>query len=241
MQGWTGGLGVGWNTPAWTLSCEFFFYLFFPLLLIWLRKASRMTVAAALLAALVTPVVMAHSNVPWQWAPVHHLADFAAGVAASRLFEFLQPAMTRRGQWLYLPAFAGGVLLIIYPQIMDATYGDLKTGLRPLNVAALAGLALSGGMVARALSTGAAQYLGKISYSMYILHVPVLWWYGYWAVNGPLHMSPGVAAVVYLLLVTALASLAFEWVEAPANRWIRDRVADWLRDRHPVVVRAAAA
>ena len=21
LQGWTGGLGVGWNTPAWSLSC----------------------------------------------------------------------------------------------------------------------------------------------------------------------------------------------------------------------------
>jgi peptidoglycan/LPS O-acetylase OafA/YrhL len=241
LQGWTGGLGVGWNTPAWTLSCEFFFYLFFPLLLIGLRRASRMTVAGALVAVFVTPVLMAHSNVPWQWQPVHHLADFAAGVAASRLFEFLQPSMARRGQWLYLPALAAGVPLIIYPRIMDATYGDLSTGLRPLNVAALVGLALSGGMLALALSTAVAQYLGKISYSMYILHVPVLWWYGYWAVHGTLHMSPGVAAAVYVLLVTALASLAFEWVEVPANRWIRDRVEDRLRDREPVLTRAAAA
>jgi peptidoglycan/LPS O-acetylase OafA/YrhL len=30
LQGWTGSLGVGWNTPAWSLSCEFFFYLWFP-------------------------------------------------------------------------------------------------------------------------------------------------------------------------------------------------------------------
>jgi peptidoglycan/LPS O-acetylase OafA/YrhL len=241
LQGWMGGLGVGWNTPAWSLSCEFFFYLFFPLLLIGLRKANRLTVASVLVAALVTPVLMAHSNVPWQWKPVHHLSDFAAGVAASRLFEFLQPALTRRGQWLYLPALAGGVVLIIYPGIMDGTYGDLNTGLRPLNVAALVGLALSGGALARALSIAAAQYLGKISYSMYILHVPVLWWYGYWAVHGPLHMSPGVAAAVYLVLVTALASLAFEWVEVPANRWIRDKVADRLKHRQPVLTRAVAA
>ena len=241
LQGWTGALGVGWNTPAWSLSCEFFFYLFFPFLLIGLRKANRLTVAAALVAALVTPVLMAHSNVPWQWKPLYRLADFAAGVAASRLFEFLQPAMTRRGQWLYLPALAGGVLLIIDPRIMEGTYGDLSTGLRPLNVAALVGFALSGGILARVLSTAVAQYLGKISYSMYILHVPVLWWYGYWAVHGPLHMSPGVAAAVYLLLVTAVASLAFEWVEMPANRWIRDKVADRLRERQPALTRAAAA
>jgi peptidoglycan/LPS O-acetylase OafA/YrhL len=50
-----------------------------------------------------------------------------------------------------------------------------------------------------------------------------------------------VAAAVYLLLVTGLASLAFEWVEMPANRWIRDKVADRLRDRQTVLTRAAAA
>ena len=241
LQGWTGDLGVGWNTPAWTLSCEFFFYLSFPLLLLGLRKASRATVALFLLAAFVTPVLLAHSNVPWQWKPLHHLADFAAGVASARLFEFLQPGMARRGQSIYLPALAAGAWLIVFPQFMDGTYGDLNTGLRPLNLALLVGMALNGGVLARVLSTACAQYLGKISYSMYILHVPVLWWYGHWAVHGPLHMSPGVAAALYLVLVMAAAALAFEMVEKPANRWIRDWVADRLREKPAVLVRAAAA
>ena len=30
LQGWLPPLGVGWNTPAWSLSCEFFFYLLRP-------------------------------------------------------------------------------------------------------------------------------------------------------------------------------------------------------------------
>jgi peptidoglycan/LPS O-acetylase OafA/YrhL len=240
LQGWTGNLGVGWNTPAWTLSCEFFFYLFFPLLLIALRKANRLTIAAVLAAALVIPVLLAHSNVPWEWKPIHHLSDFAAGVGAARLLDFLQPAMSRQGHWLYIPALGLGALLIIYPWIMEGTYGDLNTGLRPLNVAALLGLALGGGSMARLLSAARAEYLGKISYSMYILHVPVLWWYGHWAVHGPLHIAPTVAAAVYLLLVTALAALAFEAVEVPANRWIRNKVAGSLRHGRPVLARAAA-
>ncbi|HZL57772.1 MAG TPA: acyltransferase [Bryobacteraceae bacterium] len=241
LQGWNGGMGVGWNTPAWSLSCEFFFYLFFPLLLIAFRNAGRLTIAAALAVSLVVPVLLAHSNVPWQWQPVHHLPDFAAGVAASRLFEFLQPSMRRRGQWLYLPAIAAGALLIVHPRIMYATYGDLNTGLRPLNVLALVGLALGGGWVARIFSSMTAQYLGKVSYAMYILHVPVLWWYGYWSVYGPLRLPPTVAAVVYFVLVTGLAALAFEMVEMPANRWIRNRVAARLQERRPVLAEAAAA
>jgi peptidoglycan/LPS O-acetylase OafA/YrhL len=54
-------------------------------------------------------------------------------------------------------------------------------------------------------------------------------------------MAPGVAAIVYLMLVTAVAAAAFEFVEMPANRWIRNRVADRLRAGRPVLARAAAA
>ena len=183
LQGWTGGLGVGWNTPAWTLSCEFFFYLFFPVLCPLMRRAGKRVIAAVMAASVVTPVLLAHAGVPWNWKPVHHLSDFAAGIAAAKIFEWLRPRLYRRGWILYLPAFAAGILLVIYPRIMDGTYGDLNTGLRPLNVLALIGLALGGGGMARMLSTRLAQYLGKASYSLYILHVPVLWWYGHWAID----------------------------------------------------------
>ena len=221
LQGWTGSLGVGWNTPAWSLSCEFFFYLCFPAILIGMRRAGRLAVTGIFAASLVVPVLLAHSSVPWTWKPIHHLADFAAGVAAARLFDFLRPDASRRGHWFYLPAIGLGALLIVFPQLMDGTYGDLNTGLRPLNAAALIGLALTGGSLADALSGRVVEYLGKISYSMYILHIPILWWYGDWSVR---HMSGLEAAMVYLVLVTVAAALAFEFVEAPANRWVRNAV-----------------
>ena len=239
LQGWTGGLGVGWNTPAWSLSCEFFFYLFFPLLLLWLRKAGGPTISTILTVALVTPVVLAHADVPWTWKPIHHFSDFAAGIAAARLLDFARPMLAKRGFWLYVPAVICGALVIVYPRVMDGTYGDVNTGLRPLNVLALVGFALGGGWMAGLLSTKAAEYLGKASYSMYILHVPVLWWYGRWAVHGPLHMPAIVAAVVYFALVIGVSALAFELVEMPANRWIRDYVSVRLRNRQPVFAQAA--
>ena len=245
LQGWTGGLGVGWNTPAWSLSCEFFFYLFFPLVFPLLRTAGRRVVVLALAVSVVTPILLAHADVPWAWQPIHHFSDFLAGIAAARLYDFLAPRMQRRGAWLYLPAIAAGVFLIVYPQVMDGTYGDLKTGLRPLNVLALTGFALGGGLTARLLSTAAADYLGKISYSMYILHIPVLWWYGRWALHGSvfgmLHIPRVGAALLYLGLVVAAAGLSFRWVEMPANQWIRRFVASRLAFGRPLVAEAVAA
>ncbi len=240
LQGWTDGAGVGWNTPAWSLTCEFFFYLFFPLLFVWLRNAGWRTVAAVLAVAMVTPVLLAHAGVPWHWKPIYHLADFAAGIAGARLFGFLRPGMMRKGFWLYLPALLGGALLIVYPRIMDGTYGDVNTGLRPLNVAAIVGLGLGGGIMARLLSSGAAGYLGKASYAMYILHVPVLWWYSHWAMTGPWHMPRALAAMVFLGLMMVVSALAFEAVEKPANSAIREWVSRRLRADEVLAVRAAA-
>ena len=54
---------------------------------------------------------------------------------------------------------------------------------------------------------------------MYILHVPVLWWYSYWAMHGPIHMPMLVAAAIYFAIVTGLSAAAFKYIEIPANRW----------------------
>ena len=68
---------------------------------------------------------------------------------------------------------------------------DLNSALRPLNGLLLIGFALGGGPAARGLSTPVAVYLGKASYAMYILHVPMLWWYLRWwkTFSAPLYLG----------------------------------------------------
>ena len=93
---------------------------------------------------------------------------------------------------------------------------DLNTALRPFNGLLLIGLALGGGVLARALSTRAVVYLGKASYAMYILHVPMLWWY--------LRRSTEFPPLLYIAIVIAVSALVYGLFEEPANRWLRFRV-----------------
>ncbi len=37
LQGWSPSLSTFWNTPAWTMCTEAFFYLIFPLVILWKR------------------------------------------------------------------------------------------------------------------------------------------------------------------------------------------------------------
>ena len=125
-------------------------------------------------------------------------------------------------RWLYIPGLAGAAGVIAYPEVLPK-FIDLNSMLRPLNPVLLIGLALGGGVLARGLSTRVAVYLGKSSYAMYILHVPILWWC--------LRRSPEFPPLLYIAIVIAVSALVYGLFEEPANRKLRG----FLRDpaRHP--------
>ena len=246
LQGWTGSLNVGWNTPAWSLSCEFFFYLCFPALFLWLGRGGLTQILAVLGGCFVVPMLLAHEGVPSVWKPVHHLSDFVAGIAAARIYGVLlrsglaAQATRRLGFWLSAGALASGAAFIVNPHVLDGTAMTLNTVLRPLNVALLIGLATGGGFVVRLLSTDIAGYLGKASYSMYILHIPLLWWFTRYTFFRFGASPPAWTGFLYLAAVIGISIAAYEYVEAPANRWIRDWTASRLQPAQPSAMRAAA-
>jgi peptidoglycan/LPS O-acetylase OafA/YrhL len=216
LQGWLGSIPVNWNTPAWSLSCEMFFYMAFPLAALLIRRANwRNTLAVAAGACCLTRV-LSTLGVPDGVKPLIHLADFVMGIAAACVYDLLSRRARRpAGMWLYLPGCALAAALIAWPQALPPGV-DLNTALRPLNAVLLLGLALGGGLIARALSSGLAVYLGKSSYAMYILHVPILWWYRRW--------SHDFSPVLYIIIVIALSALVYGVFEEPANRYLRNRL-----------------
>lgn len=215
VQAWLGPIGVDWNTPAWSLSCEMFFYLLFPLGVLFLRGSQWPRTVLAAGSAVVLTRLLWRIGVSNEVKPLVHFADFLMGLAAARAFVLLtERGMTPRAAALYLPALLAGAAVIAYPELLPKGL-DMNTVLRPLNAVLLVGLAIGGGMLARGLSTGAAVYLGKASYAMYILHVPVLWWYARW-VKAP-------SAVVYIGAVIAVSTVVYSYFEEPANRYLRGR------------------
>jgi peptidoglycan/LPS O-acetylase OafA/YrhL len=225
VQSWLGAIPVNWNTPAWSLSCEMFFYAVFPLSALFIRRANWRSIAlAAALACCMTRLMWA-AGVSDNIKPLVHLSDFLMGIAAACAYGLLQRrARPPRGWWFYIPGFAGAAAGIAYPAILPS-FIDLNSALRPLNGVLLIGLALGGGALARALSTPVAVYLGKSSYAMYILHVPVLWWC--------LRRSPAFPPLVYIAIVIAISALVYGAFEEPANRKLRSSRRDPVRQPVP--------
>ena len=192
------------------------------------------------------PILLAHAGVPAIWKPIHHLSDFVAGIAAARIYGALirsgvaTKATKRLGFWLSAGALVAGAAFIVYPHVLDGTVMNLNTVLRPLNVALLIGLATGGGFLVRLLSTDVAGYLGKASYSMYILHIPLLWWFTRYTFFRFGATPPAWTGFLFMAAVVGVSIAAFEFMEAPANRWIRDWTASRLQPARSSVMRAAA-
>jgi peptidoglycan/LPS O-acetylase OafA/YrhL len=213
-QGWLSGhYTAGWNTPAWSLSCEMFFYLIFPLLIVPMRKGGwRRTIGAALVACVLTQAMWA-AGISDQIKPMVHLADFLMGIAVARAFDLLtQRRSAPSGTWFYGAGLLGSAVILAYARYLPGSI-SMNTLLRPMNALLLLGLGLGGGRLARVLSARPIVYLGKASYAMYILHIPILWWAVSW---------PSFAVkYVYVAFVVALSCVVYGVFEEPANRLIR--------------------
>jgi peptidoglycan/LPS O-acetylase OafA/YrhL len=215
VQAWLGPVSVGWNTPAWSLSCEMFFYALFPLSALLVRRTTwRNVIVVAAVACCLTRTMWA-VGISDDIKPLVHLADFIMGIAAACAFQLLSGRIA--GWKLYLPGLLGAAFVIAYPDVLPR-FIDVNSALRPLNAMLLIGLAMGGGAIARALSTRPIVYLGKSSYAMYILHVPVMWWY--------LRESKVFSPWLYVAIVIALSALVYGLFEEPANRYLRGR---WRR------------
>lgn len=256
LQSWLPQTALTWNDPGWSLSNEAFFYVCFPFVgvLLW-RASGTSTILAwavglwilSLLAPLgavwlpvagfgdVTAAIPMSSTSPWanlvRYHPVIRLAEFCAGILTGRIFFALQGMETwrdRRGQWFYLPAIA--VTLLVASQAHRIPYPLVHNGLLlPVYACMILGLALSGGGLARWLSTEGAVFLGNASYSMYILHVPIFAWLNIcWRRVLGLDATGPVWQAVYFASVVLVSSLVYKAVEEPMHYWLKRNLTQRL-------------
>lgn len=226
LQGWQPPV-VNWNTPAWSLSCEVFFYALFPLVVLLVRRPTwpRLTVTACLAFAI--PVVLRLQLDPPIAKPLLYVGDFLIGVAAGRLYDRMRATgvpFTRIGPWLYGPALAGGLLLLLFRDSLGS-FLVFDAGIRLVSAMLVLGLAFGGGALWRWLSSPLMVRGGGAAYAIYILHVPVLWWYERSDLRTVL--PPVAAGMVYIAMVVVLSVVVWRQVELPANVLIRR----WLTDR----------
>ena len=186
--------GTYWfNFPYWTLMIEFQFYLVIGLMLPWLIDPERRWSVPILLIAFMLPGFL-DDRYLFNYSPL-----FTMGIL---VFLHLNGTIGRR---LFIPMLlVTAVLTYLFLDSHGLVIGTL-TSLLILSRMNIQGRVL--------------DHLGKISYSLYIIHVPV----AYYAESVlkrivPIHDGPAgrlIMIFVYTFLALLAASIFHRWLETP--------------------------
>jgi peptidoglycan/LPS O-acetylase OafA/YrhL len=233
VQSWGASDDIHWNFPAWSISCEWFVYLLFPLLALGLNRIASKRQAAFWLAVETAIFVLAyvfffHCDLDNKFDGGHFsrfalarvCLEFTAGALCYTLVAFID---VRAWPWtaVILAAILGTILLTA------TSARDLAI----VGVFALTILASSvpGNLVARLLSVPPLVYLGEISYSLYMVHVPIRMTLGK-LVEPRLAVASTAGAWIlglgFCLVTLATAAATYHAVELPARRWLRRRLIE---------------
>ena len=226
--------GSSWVAPAWSISAEAAAYTAFPVLalLLWRLRNAPALVNAALSMACLAPwavTVQVGGAYPFSWA-VRIAGGFLAGA-------FLCLAVRRVSRTDEVDRIAARVAVLAALEILVVLWADGARqggavgggGLAVLTFPALIGaLALTSGAPSRWLSTDAMVLGGKVSFALYLLHMPVFE-IGYALMAWYPRLAPGTTLGTLLLphlfvLSLVLAYLVHRFVEEPARRSLRASV-----------------
>ena len=229
LQAWSPASSVvfGGNDVSWSLSCEAFFYVLFPLVARRMRQVSRQTLRRWALgsyafAAIVVIIGVAASQLTGSSAldnlvytnPLIRLPEFLLGMAAAVAFvDGWRPRITMR---------AATIALLGTATLMAAVHAPgplLDVVAPPIFLAIVAGAATSDIQATPGwLAHPWLVYAGQVSFCFYLVHELVI-------VNLRAVWSGPVGALAALVASAVSAVALHHLVERPCQRWLRRRSA----------------
>ncbi|WP_024574730.1 MULTISPECIES: acyltransferase [unclassified Afipia] len=226
---------MSWNVPSWSISAEWFAYLCFPLVAYGLGRVRDprmlLVIAVASLGAAALIFSLAGWGLSGAWiapsALVRIAGSFVCGAALCR-YAVLRRKLESRSALNDAAAMMAIAAFLVLP-----SFGVPDFALIALLAVFIAALAMSSGVTARLFSLAPMVWLGEISYSLYMVHFPVLRALG--IVFKPERlaaMGPMTAIAVYAFAIcvcVAAAAVLYYLVERPLRVRLRNVIGEMPR------------
>ena len=227
---------AGMNYPSWSISAEMIAYIFFGLISLWtIGKRQYMVMATSIVVGMIFLVWVDQSGITTNY-------NFVRGILSFNIGYFVYHLRNERfqfGRWTEGLVFLG-LLGVLYLSDISAT-SSLSAFIDSCLIPLFFGTAIfviihSDGFVSRSMDSRTAQYLGKISYSIYLNHAIVLRVVsmGIFSVlkvpQTPIIQFSVCALIVAIVIV--YSHFTYKIVEVAGGRLLK-RI---LSGRHPVAV-----
>jgi len=202
----------------WSIPVEFKYYLISPLLLFVFHRLFRWN-AYAIITALTMLMVGSHLFVLW-WIPagtstLWYLNIFMLGTVVA-LMERLHPNLWNALAQSAATTFAGWVVLLVFSiwSWKSEDYTKISTFVPAAVLWSVALIAsFKTGLWSTVLSWKPLRWIGAVSFSMYLFHIPVLMWVKSFA------LPSEIAWLSYLALTAAVSAMTYLVVERPLQNF----------------------
>jgi peptidoglycan/LPS O-acetylase OafA/YrhL len=221
------------NNPLWSLRWELAFSLLLPVFAIAALAVRKWWIGGLALACALTWLGARAGSGELEYLP----AFFVGAVIAVRLDVVRNAAARINTRWFRHPLWAGltvgSALLLIAPWLVGPGVGEIPEldpvlkGLVPLAAAGLVVAALGWKPLRIVFESRPLQFLGAISFSLYLVHVPIILFSTY-LFAGQAWYVPLLFAIPFAVLV----AVAFRWlIEKRSHGWSK-AVGEWASARY---------
>ena len=220
INAWIPKYALVFNYVGWSISVEIFFYLIFPVWVVFFRRTNSAILYIATLGLLIltqlTSMYFSEHTLAVSFHPLFHLNSFLIGMLAGRVYlNSKQSNLPNIYSILSILLFG---LLIQYP--LD--WLNYRNGSYAILFALIIFIVSKSNWFKEGKFANILITLGNSSYSIYILQVPIFYLFSYYLKEYSID-QPTTFFYLYLCSLVILSVITFRWIEMPAKERIISR------------------